>query len=96
MAPVSPTDLATIASLLVALLAAIMAYLGLRSYQKTKNPRLVFVAVAFLAFVIKSLFVGYNVNFHAVPHDSIEFVSALFDVLIVVTLFIPFFLDTGR
>lgn len=96
MALVSPTTLAAAASAFVALLAAIMAFLGYRSFQKTRNPRLVFVVVAFLAFVIKSLFVGYNVTSHVVRHDAIEFVSALFDVLIVVLLFIPFFMDTGR
>lgn len=96
MAIPSPTTLAVAASAFVAILAAIMAFLGFRSFQKTRNPRLVFVVVAFLTFVIKGLFVGYNVTSHAVPHDSIEFVSALFDVLVVLLLFIPFFLDTGR
>lgn len=94
MALPSPTTLAFLASGLVAVMTATMAYLGWRSYQKTRNPRLVFVIVAFVTFVLKSLFVAYNVKVHAVPHDSIEFVSALFDVLIAVLLFIPFFLDT--
>ncbi len=93
---IGATELAVIASAIVAVLSAVMAYLGLRSYRKTRNPRLVFVSVAFIAFVLKSIFVGYNVTYHIVPHDSIEFVSALFDVLIVLMLFIPFFLDTGR
>lgn len=96
MVELSPTNLAVAASLLVATLTLVMAYLGLRSFQKTRNPRLVFVVVAFVAFALKSLFVSYNVFWHAVPHDSIEFVSALFDVLIVVMLFIPFFADVGR
>lgn len=96
MALLTPTNLALAASLLVATLTAVMAYLGFRSFQKTGNARLVFVVVAFVAFALKSLFVAYNVTWHAVPHDSIEFVSALFDVLIVVVLFIPFFADVGR
>lgn len=96
MAFLTPTNLAVAASLAVALMTAVMAYLGWRSFRKTKNPRLVFVVVAFVAFALKSLFVAYNVRWHAVPHDSIELVSAVFDVLIALLLFIPFFANTGR
>lgn len=96
MALLTPTNLAMTASLAVALMTAVMAYLGWRSYAKTRNPRLVFVSVAFVVFVLKSLFVAYNVKWHAVPHDSIELVSAIFDVLVAVLLFIPFFLSPQR
>lgn len=96
MVDVSPTTLAVAASALVALLAGTMAYLGFRSYGKTRNPRLVFVAVAFLVFAIKSIFVGANVQTHFVQHDAIEFVSALFDLVIVVLLFLPFVVNRRR
>ncbi len=91
--PVSPHTLAAATSLFVALLAWIMAVLGFRSFQKTRNPRLVFVVIAFVTFTVKSLFVSYNVISHVVPHDAIEFISALFDLLIIVTLFLPFFVS---
>lgn len=93
MVALSPTTLAVAASTIVALLATTMAYLGFRSFRQTRNPRLVFVAVAFLVFAIKSIFVGANVQTHVVQHDAIEFVSALFDVVIVVLLFLPFVMD---
>lgn len=93
MALFSTTNLAVGASLVVALITGTMAYLGWQSFQKTRNSRLVFVVVAFLAFGLKSLFVAYNVWSHAVPHDAIELVSAVFDLLIVVLLFLPFFVD---
>ena len=96
MALPEPSTLAALAALVVAILAGTMAYLGVKSYRNTGNVRLVFVVLAFLTFVIKSLFTGYNVVSHAVPHDSIEFVVALFDVVIVLLLFIPFFLKPGR
>lgn len=89
--PVSPTVLAAVTSGIVALLAATMAVLGFRSFRKTQNPRLVFVVIAFIAFTLKSLFVGYNVLSHAIEHDAIEFISAMFDLLIIFTLFLPFF-----
>lgn len=87
---VTPTTLAVAASAIVALLASVMAYLGFRSFSKTRNHRLVFVAVAFLVFAIKSIFIGANVRTHLVPHDTIEFVGALFDLVIVVLIFLPF------
>lgn len=90
MVELNPTNLAVGASLLVALLALLMAYWGIRSYRATENLRLLFVVMAFVVFVLKSLFVAYNVRYHAVPHDSIELVSALFDLLVVLCLFIPF------
>jgi NO-binding membrane sensor protein with MHYT domain len=90
MVAVTSTNLAVAASAIVAVLASVLAYLGFRSFHKTRNPRLVFVAVAFLVFAIKSVFVGANVQTHLVPHDAIEFVSALFDLVIVVLLFLPF------
>jgi hypothetical protein len=51
--------------------------------------------VAFLVFAIKSVFVGANVQTHTVQHDAIEFVSALFDLVIIVLLFLPF-VTNGR
>lgn len=92
MALPGPTALAAGAAFVVALLAAVMAYLGTKSYRNTGNTRLLFVVVAFLVFVVKSLFTAYNVSSHAVRHDTIELVGSLFDVVIVVLLFIPFFL----
>ncbi|MDX1611845.1 MAG: hypothetical protein R3185_05710 [Candidatus Thermoplasmatota archaeon] len=96
MALPSPTTLAVLASAIVAVLSAVMAYLGYRSYQRTRNSKLVFIVVAFLVFILKSAFVAYNVTAHVVPHDTIEFVSAVFDLAIVFLLFIPFFLKAPR
>ncbi len=78
------------ASLGVLVLAGVLMTLTWRSYRATGNDRVLFVAMAFLVFMVKSGFVAYNVVAHAVPHDSIEFVSALFDLVIVALLFVPF------
>lgn len=95
MALPSHAILAGVASLGVLVLSAAMAYLTHRSYQATGNQQLLFVGAAFLVFVVKSLFVATNVTTHYVKHDAIEFVSALFDLVVVVLLFIPFFLEPG-
>ncbi len=87
---IEAVDLAVATSLGVALLSLVMAYLGVRSFLATDNSRLLFVVMAFAVFALKSLFVAYNVRSHVVDHDAIEFVSALFDLIIVMLLFVPF------
>ena len=79
------------ASLFVAALTAYMAYRVMRSYRLTQDLRLLFVFMAFMVFAIKSVFVAVTViPPHIVEHDSIEAVGALFDVIVVALLFIPF------
>ncbi len=96
MAPgLEAVQLAVVASLGVAVLSAIMAYLGIRSFRATENTRLLFVVMAFIVFAMKSLFVAYNVSSHAVAHDAIEFVGAMFDLIIVMLLFVPFLVRRG-
>lgn len=95
MALPSHAVLAALASGAVLVLAAVMAYLTYKSYRTTANTQLLFVGAAFGVFAVKSLFVAVNVTSHDVPHDAIEFVSALFDLVIVGLLFIPFFTDPG-
>ncbi len=98
MAYPSPTQLAAVASAIVALIAFAMAYLSWKSYRRTNNPRLVFPLLAFLVFGVKSIFVVANelADPHPVPHDSVLFVAGLFDVLVVAMLFIPFISAPGR
>ncbi len=86
--------MAVAASFAVAILASVMAYLGIRSFLATENTRLLFVVMAFVVFALKSLFVAYTVSTHEVAHDAIEFVGALFDLIIVLLLFVPFFVRT--
>jgi hypothetical protein len=91
-----PTLVAVGASVLVALVAAVMAYQGWRAFRVTANPRLPFVVAAFALFVAKSLFIAYNVQTHVVQHDTIEGVGAFFDLAIILVLFAPFVVPTAR
>jgi hypothetical protein len=77
-------------------LAAILAWTSYRSYKATENMRLLFVVLAFVAFALKSflIFVNEIREPHPMEHHVILFVAGVFDVLIVLLLFIPFF--TGR
>lgn len=79
-------------SLLVALLALVFAFLAFRAHARKRNRGLLVVGVAFLIFAAKSAFSAYNVLTHAVPHDLIELALSLFDLVLIVLLFLPFLL----
>lgn len=85
-------------SLLVTALALTMAGLAIASLRRRGNPALRFVAAAFVLFAVKNAFSAYNVVAHeragwpSVPHDAIELVLSLFDLALLLLLFLPLFL----
>lgn len=76
-------------SVLVALLALALAGLALASARRRSNRDLRFVAAAFLVFAAKNGFSAYNVLTHAVPHDAIELVLSVFDLVLLLLLVAP-------
>lgn len=79
-------------SSVVGLVAALLVVLAVRARRRSGNPQLAYVAGAFGVFVARSAFSAYNVQTHAVPHDEIELVLSLLDLLILILLCIPFVL----
>jgi len=96
----TPASAAT--SALVAILALAMAVVAFRARAKRGNKALTLVAWAFVVFALKNVFSGYNVVAHeraawpSVPHDEIELILSLFDLVIMLFLFAPFLLRRGR
>lgn len=84
------TPLSAATSLLVALLAFVLAGLAFAAMRRRANPSLKWVALAFAVFGLKNVFSAVNVWTHLVPHDAIELVLSLFDLALLVLLFIPF------
>lgn len=82
-------------SVLVTVLALVLAGLAIASLRRRRNPGLRFVAAAFMVFAVKNAFSAYNVVAHvrpampSVPHDAIELVLSLFDLVLLVLLFVP-------
>lgn len=85
-------------SLLVMLLALGLAGMAVASLRRRGNPALRYVAAAFLVFALKNGFSAYNVLAHeregwpAVQHDAIELVLSLFDLVLLLLLFVPLIL----
>ncbi len=83
---------------LVAVLAAVLAWFTFRSYRATENWRLLFVFTAFLVFFLKSVLFLWNElqEPHPIHHDVVLAVAAVFNLIILVLLVIPFFARAGR
>lgn len=87
---------------LVALLALVMAIVAFRARIRRGNKALALVGWAFVIFCVKNVFSGYNVIAHdqvgwpSIPHDEIELILSLFDLVILLLLFAPFLLRRGR
>lgn len=77
-------------STVVALLAITFTVLAYRAWHRRRNPALRAVALAFGLFAIKNVFSAINVIYHIVPHDGIELVLSLFDLALLLVLFLPF------
>ena len=86
------TSWSSATSFAVALLALVFAVLAWRAGARRGNPRLTLVAAAFATFAAKNVFSAYNVVSHTVPHDAIELVLSLFDLVAMTLLFLPFVL----
>lgn len=76
-------------SAVVALLAFVLAVLAVRAAAQRGNRALRMVGLAFIVFGLKNVFSAYNVLTHTVPHDAIELVLSLFDLVLLVLLFMP-------
>lgn len=95
---VATSQAAAVGFALVAVLAAILAWITHRSYQATGNWRLLFVFTAFIVFFIKSTLFAWNEFQHPHPihHDVVLLVVAIFDLVIILLLVIPFLVQRGR
>lgn len=85
--PMSVASSAT--SLLVMVLAMVLAVIALRASRMRNAPTLRWVGAAFGVFALKNAFSAFNVWTHAVPHDAIELVLSLFDLMLLALLFAP-------
>lgn len=75
--------------LLVGLLAAALAGVGYGASRRSGNPALGFVAGAFAVFALKSIFSAWGVYARALPHEHLELVLSLADLVILVLLALP-------
>jgi len=75
---------------IVALLAIVFAAVAVRAASARRNGALIWVALAFFVFALKQVFTSIVVVTDYVPHDIIELVLTVSDLLIMLFLFAPF------
>lgn len=82
--------------LIVALLAAGLAVVGVQGFRRSKNPALRFVVAAFVVFGVRALGTAWALYFEVVKHEDLELVLAASDVLILGLLVAPLVLQRRR
>lgn len=88
--PVEQTALASsVVASVVAVLAVVFAWIAFGSARKTSRPALRVVGWAFVIFALKNAFVAYNVWTHLVPHDGIELLLSVADLVLLGLLLSP-------
>lgn len=75
-----------------ALLSAVLTVLTFVGWSRTGNSKILFIAGAFLTHLVKSVVVLVAVGLSLLPHEIVWGIEALFDVLMLVLLFVPFML----
>lgn len=76
----------------VALVALVLLALTAVSYGRRRNRALLFLMGAFAVFASKNLLAAASVMFGLIPHEHLEVVEGLADLLVALLLISPFFL----
>ena len=79
---------------IVALLAFFLMTLGILSYKTIKDKRRNYVYFAFATYFLKNTFIALSLLFDVVPHGTLEFLGALFDLLTMIFLVLPIIAKT--
>lgn len=74
---------------IVAVIALFLTVTAWRSAHRTGNRRLLLVTGAFGALGIKGLLVAYSLQTEMIGHETLEWVSSLFDLVVVILLALP-------
>ena len=77
--------------LLVSFLSLCLFIIGLLSYRKKKDIRLLSITLAFGTFFIKNLITAISYQFNLIPHGDLELFDASFDLVAMLLLVIPVF-----
>lgn len=75
---------------IVALVSLTLSILTFEAYRRMQNRKILFVAGAFMVHFVKSAFVAVAIYGRLVGHEALEIVEAVFDLAMVLLLFIPF------
>lgn len=75
---------------IIALVSYTLTALTWIAYRRTLHPKVRYVAFAFLVHAVKSTIVAYGLFTATIGHEILEVIEAVFDLVMVVLLFSPF------
>ncbi len=84
-------EIISIIILLVSLISLCLFIIGILSYRKKRDIRLLSITLAFGTFFIKNLITGLGYQFNFIPHGDLELFDASFDLVAMFLLLIPIF-----
>ena len=73
----------------VAFIAVILFFIGVLSFRKSKDIRLLSVTIAFGIFFIKNLILAFCLYFNIIQHGDLELFDSCCDLLALIFLFLP-------
>lgn len=88
--------LITIIIIFVGLLSLNLFIIGILSYKRTKDIRLLSISLAFGVFFLKNLITAISLQTGYIPHGDLELVGALFDLLAMMLLLLPIFKKNAK
>lgn len=89
-------SLITILILLVAIISFFLFTIGILSYRRKKDIRLLSVSLAFFTFFVKNLVTSIAYQFNIIHHGDLELFGAIFDLIAMILLLIPIFKKTPK
>ena len=81
----------TIIILLVSFLSFILFVIGLLSYRKKRDVRLLSITLAFGVFFVKNFITAISYQYDLIQHGNLELFDAIFDLVAMILLVIPVF-----
>ena len=77
--------------LIVSVISLLLTIVGLLSYNKVRDSRILFVTLAFGAFFLKNFLIALSLAYNLIAHGDLELIGSLFDLVTIILLFIPIF-----
>ena len=74
---------------LVSLISLILFVIGILSYRKKKDIRLLSITLAFGVFFLKNLITAVSYQFNLIHHGDLELFDVFFDLVAMILLLIP-------
>lgn len=89
-------EVASVIIFLVSVISFFLFVIGVMSYRKKRDLRLLSVTAAFGVFFLKNFIGAFGLYFAFIPHGEFELFDSFFDLVAMILLFIPILKKTNN